>query len=262
MRLLRTDLHVLAGVYALDGIDDEAERSRFEHHLRRCQQCSDEVRGMSVTATRLGFAAAQSPPPQMRARVLAGAAHTRQLPPVVDQRSARESRQRLAQSGKRGRGRAPVRPVQRLAWSVVVASLVVIIVLTTVLLHTQSQLNQARARQAAITSVLEAPDARAVTQRTSVGGTATVVYSQARHALILTSAQLPPPPPGKVYELWLLGPPRVRPAGLLPATARGHTSPLLVNGFVRGDQLGMTVERAGGTSRPTTTPILVLPLRA
>ncbi len=39
---------------------------------------------MSVTATRLGFAAAQSPPPQMRERVLAGAARTRQLPPVVD----------------------------------------------------------------------------------------------------------------------------------------------------------------------------------
>jgi hypothetical protein len=264
MRLLRTDLHVLAGVYALDGIDDDAERSRFEHHLRRCQQCADEVRGMSVTATRLGFAAAQPPPPQMRERVLAGAARTRQLPPVVDHAgSAGEQRQRLAQSGGRRRGLGkPVRPMQRLAWSVVAASLVVIVVLTTVLLHTQSQLNQARAQQAAITSVLEAPDARAVTQRTSVGGTATVIYSQARHALILTSAQLPPPPHGKVYELWLLGPPRVRPAGLLPGTAHGHTSPLLVNGFVPGDQLGMTVEPAGGTSRPTTTPILVLPLRA
>jgi len=110
--------------------------------------------------------------------------------------------------------------------------------------------------------VLEAPDARAVTERTSLGGTATVVYSHARHALILTSAHLPPPPRGKVYELWLLGPPQVRAAGLLPTTARGHTTPVLVNGVVHGDQIGMTVEPAGGTSRPTTKPVLVLPLRA
>jgi hypothetical protein len=35
-----------------------------------------------------------------------------------------------------------------------------------------------------------------------------------------------------------------------------------VSRLVSGDQLGLTVEPAGGTSRPTTTPILVLPLRA
>ncbi|MGN6795777.1 MAG: anti-sigma factor [Streptosporangiaceae bacterium] len=258
MRLLRPDLHVLAGVYALDGIDDEAESSRFEHHLRRCQQCADEVRGMSATATRLGFAATQPPPAQMRDRVLAAAARTRQLPPAVDHaRSSGEPRPRRASTAA-----IPARRMPRLAWSVVAASLIVIFALTTVLLHTQNELNRATARQAAITKVLEAPDARVVTQRTALGGTATVVYSHARHALILTSAHLPAPPHGKVYELWLLGPPRVRPAGLLPATARGHTSPLLVRGFVPGDQLGMTVEPAGGTSRPTTTPILVLTLRA
>src|SRR5262245_44946105 len=258
MRLFGPDLHVLSGVYALEGIDDETERSRFEHHLRRCQQCADEVRGMSATATRLGFAAAQAPPPQMRERVLAAAARTRQLPPVVDHaRAAGETRQRRARPSAR-----PARQVPRLAWSLVAASLVVIVVLATALLRTQGDLNNVNQRQAAITRVLEAPDARAVTGPTSVGGTATVVYSHARHALILTSAHLPPPPRGKVYELWLLGPPRVRAAGLLPANAQGHTTPVLVNGVVHGDQIGMTVEPAGGTSRPTTKPILVLPLRA
>jgi hypothetical protein len=257
MRLFGPDLHVLAGVYALDGIDDDAERTRFEHHLRRCQQCADEVRELSATATRLGFAATQPPPPQMRERVLAAAARTRQLPPVVDHaRPAAEPRKRRATTRARG-----ARPSPRLAWGVVAASLVVIVVLTTVLLRTQSELNQSRAHQVAIQRVLEAPDARALTQRISVGGTATVVYSHSRHALILTSAHLPPPPNGKVYELWLLGPPRVRPAGLLPGSAQGHTSPVLVSGFVPGDQLGMTVEPAGGTNRPTTQPILVMPLR-
>jgi anti-sigma-K factor RskA len=254
MRLLRPDLHVLAGVYSIDAIDDHDELSRFERHLRRCRQCADEVRGMSATASGLGFAAAQQPPAQMRERVLTAAARTGQLPPVVDHSSS-------PGQPRSGRAGSP-RPVPRFAWAVVAACLVVIIALTTVLLNTRGQLNQARARQAAISAVLGAPDARVVTQPTSAGGTATVVYSLARHALIVTSAQLPPPPPGKVYELWLLGPPRVRPAGLLPAAARGHTRPMLVVGLVHGDQLGMTVEPAGGTSRPTTTPVLVLPLRA
>ena len=252
MRLLRPDLHGLAGVYSLDAIDDGDELTRFEHHLRRCQQCPDEVRGMSATATGLAFAAAQAPPPQMRERVLAAAARTRQLPPVVEHGRAGETPRRAR----------PPRAVPRLAWTVAAICLIAVIALTTLLIRTQSQLDQANARQAAIAAVLAAPDARAVTQRTSEGGTATVVYSQARHALIVTSAQLPPPPPGKVYELWLLGPPRVRPAGLLPATAHGQTAPVLVAGLVPGDQLGMTVEPAGGTSHPTTTPILVLPMRA
>src|SRR5262249_51593464 len=78
-----------------------------------------------------------------------------------------------------------------------------------------SQLDHARSRAAALATVLAAPDARARTAPISVGGTATVVYSLRRHAVIVTSASLPPPAAGKVYELWLIGPPQVRPAGFL-----------------------------------------------
>ena len=248
IRFIRPDLHVLAGVYSVDAIDDEAERARFEHHMRHCQQCADEVRGMAATTTRLGFAASAPPPQQLRDHVLTAVSRTRQLPPVVDHLSVpRESR--------------PPR-IPRLAWVAVAASLAVIVVLATVLVRTQSELDKARARAAAVAAVLAAPDARVVTHGTSAGGTTTAVYSLARHELVVVSANLPPPPHGKVYELWLLGPPRVRPAGLLPAATKGHTAPVLVADLVRGDQLGLTVEPSGGTSRPTTTPIVVLPLRA
>lgn len=248
MRPRRADRHILAGAYAVDAIDDQAERSRFEHHLQRCQLCASEVRGMTETAARLGFAASQPAPPSLRERVLAGAARTRQLPPAGDHHRS------LA--GPRP-GRMP-----RRVWLAAAASLVVIIGLVAALLQTQSRLDQVRSQQAALAAVLAAPDARAITQATSAGGTATVVYSLKRHALIVTSAQLPPPPQGKVYELWLLGPPRVRPAGLLATGTHGRSAPVLVAGLVSGDQLGLTVEPAGGTRRPTTTPILVLPLRA
>jgi len=52
------------------------------------------------------------------------------------------------------------------------------------------------------------------------------------------------------------------PAGLLPAPSGGRTRPLLATGLLPGDELGLTVEPAGGTAKPTTTPILVIPLRA
>jgi anti-sigma-K factor RskA len=201
---------------------------------------------MTETATRLAFAATQPAPAHMRDHVLAAIARTRQQPPVI------ETPRRAAEP------RAASRP--RLAWLVAAASLVVVIALAVALVQARVQLDRTRSQQAAFAAVLAAPDARAITQSTTAGGTATVVYSLARHSLIVTSTQLPPLPPGKVYELWLLGPPRVRPAGLLPIT-HGRSAPVLVSRLVSGDQLGLTVEPAGGTSRPTTTPILVLPLR-
>ncbi len=177
---LRTALHVLTGAYAVDAIDDRAELARFERHMRRCQQCSGEVRDMTETATRLGLVASQPAPFAMRDRVLNSVAQTRQLPPATDRR----------------RSPATPRPgrMPRLGWVAAAVSLVVIIGLTAALLQTQGRLDQARSRQAALAAVLAAPDARAVTRPTSAGGRATVVYSLRKHSLIVTLAQLPAPP--------------------------------------------------------------------
>jgi len=51
-----------------------------------------------------------------------------------------------------------------------------------------------------------------------------------------------------------------RSAGLL---ARGRQpGPLLAPGVVPGDRIGITVEPAGGKPRPTTPPVVVMPLPA
>src|SRR5260370_26308515 len=77
---LRRGLKGFAGPYALDALDSGAEKDRFERHLNRCQNCTSEVRGFRETATRLGMAAARQPPPEMRDRVMAAMARTRQVP--------------------------------------------------------------------------------------------------------------------------------------------------------------------------------------
>lgn len=110
--------------------------------------------------------------------------------------------------------------------------------------------------------MLAAPDARLTIRATTAGGTATVISSESRHAMIITTAGLPALGGGKVYEVWFMAPGRNRPAGLLPPPAAGRTSPLLAAGLTAGERIGLTIEPAGGTSQPTTTPILVMTLRS
>ena len=49
-------------------------------------------------------------------------------------------------------------------------------------------------------------------------------------------------------------------AGLLAFTSPGSTTPVLADGVLPGDRLGITVEPAGGTPQPTTTPVVVMPV--
>jgi anti-sigma-K factor RskA len=49
-------------------------------------------------------------------------------------------------------------------------------------------------------------------------------------------------------------------AGLLTVTSSGATAPALADGVLPGDRLGITVEPAGGTPQPTTTPVVVMPV--
>jgi hypothetical protein len=250
MRLIRHDLHILTGVYALNAVDGP-EKERFEHHLRRCRPCDNEVRGLAETATGLALAEAMAPPARLRERVMSAAAVTRQLPPPAGQRRPQGRLQHRPASSSR---------VPRLAIAAAAVSLAVAVVLSVIqATTTQHMLDSARAQNQAIAAVLAAPDARIVTKATSAGGSASVVISRAERKIVFTSAGLPPLPATEVYQLWLIGPPRTRPEGLLPAPAAGKTAPLLASGLVPGDQVGLTVEPAGGTSMPTTTPILLVP---
>ena len=171
----RPDLHGLSGVYALDALTG-LELDQFEHHLHRCPPCENEVRGFRETATRLAQAVAASPPAALRERVLAAASVTRQLPPEV--RETLPARTRPA-----GRPWLP-----RVAVAVAAAAVAAAVALGVVQSSTQQQLSQAQAENRSVAAVLAAPDARLAVRGTTVGGLATVVASQSRHALIISTA--------------------------------------------------------------------------
>jgi len=83
---------------------------------------------------------------------------------------------------------------------------------------------------------------------------AVVVVGADRHAT-LTVSGLARAPQGKTYEAWVIPAGcHARPAGLF---AGGRTSVVHLRGTVpSGAVVAATVERAGGTSAPTTTPVV------
>jgi anti-sigma-K factor RskA len=264
------ELHELAAAYALDALDD-MERARFERHLQACPECAAELRGFAATATMMANATAAEPPTALKARVLAGVAVTRQLPPEVATAGGGSRDGAVADSGapgigRRRGGRGATRPsglVPKISAGIAAASLAAAAALAIVTVNTHDELSTAQEHNAALAAVLAAPDARIVTGGTTAGGTATVVASLRRGEMVFTSAGLPALPASQVYQLWFLGAGSPRSAGLVPAAgSSGSTAPVLASGLAAGDKIGVTVEPAGGTSAPTTTPIVVLPVSA
>ena len=92
---------------------------------------------------------------------------------------------------------------------------------------------------------------------TTEGGTVTIVVSGQQHGAVVSTRGMTALPAGRVYQLWVIDASGARPAGLLPAA--GQNGPVLASGVLPGDRIGITVEPSGGTSRPTTTPIVVIP---
>jgi anti-sigma-K factor RskA len=248
--------HDLAGAYALHALD-EREQRQFTRHLRRCSACGAQIRGYQEVATALALAAAADPPPELRERVLAAAARTPQLRPprMAAWRRVLDWLPRLPAGGW----------VPRLAAVTAVAAIAAVVVLGVVLAHTRQQLDASRAQARAIAAVLAATDVQTAAGSVATGGVTTVVLSADRRELVISTSGLAALKPGKTYELWLIGPSAaqttaIRSAGLLPAAVAGHTTPVLASGLVAGDKLGLTVEPAGGSRQPTTTPVLLLSL--
>ena len=240
MKVMRDDLHVLTGSYVLDAVSD-AEREELERHLQHCPSCEAEVRGLRETAARLALARALTPPARMEQQVLAATYRTRQLPPLRrDQvRTARISPRRLA---------AP----RRLAVLAAAASVAAALALGLAQLSAQHQLDRARAT--AIARVVTAPDARVDTARTSAGGNVTVVTSAVLRESVVSTSGMASLPSGRVYQVWVMSPSGARSVGLL------HGSSLLASAVRPGDRIGITVEPAGGTARPTTSPVAIVPV--
>src|SRR5947208_1035990 len=172
-----------------DEVAEAVEASLDRERVRRCLEGLTDVQRQAITA-------AAEPPAELRGRVLAAAARTRQLPPEV----STHARPRRSRTG--------VPWVPWLSGVVATASIVLAVLFGFAQAHTRDELNQVKAENQAISLLLSAPEAKLLTHPVTNGGVATVVLAADRHELAVVTTGLPALAPGKVYQLWLIGKPK------------------------------------------------------
>ncbi|MFD3803120.1 anti-sigma factor domain-containing protein [Streptomyces sp. NPDC058619] len=242
------DPHALAGAYALDALDAE-ERRTFAAHLEGCPACAREVAGFRATSAALGAAVGLPPPPGAKEAVLLGIGSVRQSRPP-----ARPDR--------------PAGPLVRLArrtGPLVLAACVAAAAFGSAAVWQHQRIQQARpgalfsdGQVRALSAVMAAPDARTVHGRTRGGATATVVTSALLNRSVFVASGLPPAPPGSVYRLWFDDHGTMRPAGSLHRDG----AVLLHGDTAQALAVGLTLEPESGAARPTSSPLMLLNLRA
>ncbi|MFF1501525.1 anti-sigma factor domain-containing protein [Streptomyces sp. NPDC058316] len=245
------ELHTLTGAYALHALPD-SEHDEFERHLADCRACAIEARELSGTAVRLGLAVAAVPPRDLRERVLREIATVRQESPSDTLRS------RTGGSTNRT-GRWP--------GFALAACLAATAGFGGIAVWQQQEARAARqdARTAQrqneqLTQVLAAPDARTGTRTLGGGARGTVVVSEKENRAVLLASGMREPPGGKVYQLWFDDAGTMRSAGLMKAanTSTTQYATLLDGPVDRASGIGITMEPAGGSTRPTSEPVALL----
>jgi anti-sigma-K factor RskA len=249
-----SEIHALSGAYAVDALDP-AERLLFEQHLATCPDCRAEVDSLREAAATLPETTLVEPPPGLRDRLLADIATVRPLPPVVEPTPV-PTQETASQVVPMESRRRRFRPAMAAAAAVVV------------LFGGGYVLNQAlnddsSTQQTELTAtdrVVQDPDAQHVLKEFPDGATATVVRSAAEGRAVLLTSKMPPPPDGKVYELWLQKDGVMVPAGLMPVKADQR---VLLEGDAGGaSAVAITVEPDGGSEKPTSAPIVTFELDA
>ena len=240
------ELHTLAGAYVLDAIT-AGERSRFDAHLDGCAECRQEIAELREAAARLGTAQAVRPRPELREPGIKAARRTSQLGPVIA---------RIKDASPRPRATR-----RRRAFASIAAAAAVILVAAGVAAGTHFADQRAQRAQPLariVADVLSAPDAVMRSAPVSTGGMAIVVSSHREHMAVFIAHGLRALPRASCYELWLMGPSGERPAGRLMIHAKGMAGPALIRGMSADDMVGLTVEPASGSLRPTSDPVVMI----
>jgi len=86
------------------------------------------------------------------------------------------------------------------------------------------------------------------------GATGSVIRAPGGEATLVVSG-LPPAPSGKTYEVWVMRGNAASPAGLFSAASRTATVHLS-RSLPSGSFVGVTLERAGGSARPSEKPLV------
>lgn len=258
----------LAELYALDAVTDE-ERHAIEQYVSTAPAAErdsfyERVRQSREALTRT-FQAEEEPPADLFDRI------TAQLPdqsPVQDARrdtgvhapsaafpgAGESSNDELARARQRREERR--RPAGARRWLVGIAAAAAMALggvgVGSYLADQNDPLNQ----------VVRAGDLREASVDVAGGGTATVQISSSEDAAVVRMNDVPAPPEGKVYQMWLIPKDGSAPVSQGLMDAEALSKPAVVEGISSAAALGITVEPAGGSESPTLPTVAAAPLDA
>jgi anti-sigma-K factor RskA len=227
---MTTELHTLSGAYAIDALSPE-EAEEFRKHLAACTACCDEVRELREAAALMGASEASIVPTHLKAKIMAAADRTPQMPPRVRH----------------------LRSVPGNKWAprlLAAAAAVILAVAAGIGYNAMQQPEHVMA--APVAQVFNASDAHQATVKTTNGGEISVATSPSLGKMAVETDDLPDLGSSQVYQLWTLTDGRAASAGLLEDPDAGAAMALPESGTA----VAITIEPAGGSDQPTTDPIM------
>jgi anti-sigma-K factor RskA len=241
-------------LYALDALQGD-ERAKLEQHLGGCASCRLELEQLRADTALLAMSAAGPRPPQRARQRLLEAIAREARPAMTVQSSARGSWWGW------------------LGWAATAAVIVFALSLWRENTALRAMLASARSGEAESARQLDqlrkiaAPIIEPEAQRVTLVAVNTppqpqgkAFYLRSRSSLVFLASNMPPLPPQKAYELWLIptsGSPI--PAGVFKPDAHGSASvvnPPLPPG-TEAKAFAITVENEAGSAQPTT-PVLLM----
>jgi anti-sigma-K factor RskA len=224
------DLLELAAPYALHAVS-EAERAEIERRVAAAPSpvaaaFNDEVRAVRETMAVVSAATAAEPPAHLRATTLSAANPNN---------------------------------VRQMAWRRTILASAAAVVVVGAAAFGVGVLMRPPAKSTVAEQILTAPDVQTVS-RPLANGTATVMFSRDRNAGVLVMNNVPPPSPGTVYQMWLIGANGPTSAGTMGAAAVSPSTKAMLTNLGASTELAFTVEPGNGSPQPTTPILAELPL--
>lgn len=259
-------------VHRRRGRADAATRAEFDDVVRRTREAMAEL--SAVTAA--------PPPPALRARILAAAhadlddaAHVEQPEPHLGSGVAAGPSDAIDSDSDDSPGAgAPVTPLSRRAdespghtgtstgrrIAYLVAAAVVAIAVGGLGWAIGSGLSsQTSTPVPTAEKVFSASDVRTSSGAVATGR-ATLTYSTSTDAAVLVMNDVPPPQPGTVYQMWLIGPQGATSAGTMTDRDVAPSTTAVIGNLHDATTLTFTVEQGGPAAVPGTV-VASLPLR-
>ncbi|GAA2751927.1 anti-sigma factor [Amnibacterium kyonggiense] len=249
----REDAHLLSGAYALDAVTAE-EAAFVEAAMRESEDLHGEIVGLSDTAVALGLALTPvAPPAALRARLLDAIDTTPQLEAEEDVVAAPAPAAERVPAGDH----VPARRRRRVRPMALLATFAAAVVLFGGGFFLQRSLLEPQGHYTALT---QAADLHEVSAQVQGGGTAKISWSKSQHltAVVINGVKTPS---DRVLQLWSVKGSTITSAGLYEP--QGGERYMLISGTPSsGESLAVSVEPNGGSTQPTTKPIVSVPLGA